>query len=98
MEMQILSQLASTGLCGLFLVLALLALRTKDKELNAEKALRIKDSQDMMQLAMTIQASVIDAVHKLGDIVDAWEKHEAERKEERRRERSDRPDRPGGSR
>jgi len=92
MEMQVLGQLASTGLCGIFLVLALLALRTKDKELNAEKALRIKDSQDMMKLAMEIQSSVIDAVHKLGDIVDSFEKRD---EEHRRRDRSDRP---GGSR
>jgi uncharacterized metal-binding protein len=89
MEIQALGQLASTGIVGAFLVLALLALRTKDKELSDEKALRIKDSQDMMQLAMKIQSSVIDAVHKLGDIVDSWEKRDDER--ERRRDRSERP-------
>lgn len=77
MESQLLAQLASTGVVGAFLVLALLALRTKDHELQGEKAARIKDSQDMMQLIMRLQQEVIIAVGKLSDLVDSWEKREA---------------------
>jgi hypothetical protein len=78
-EVQAFGQLASTGVVGAFLVLALMALRSKDRELRDEQALRTKDAQDTMKLIMQIQQSVIDAVHKLGEIVDSWEKREEER-------------------
>ena len=87
MEVQVLGQLASTGVVGAFLVIALLALRAKDKALQESTEARIKESQDGLRLVMTIQASVIEAVHKLGQIVDAWEK----RQDVERRHRSDKP-------
>ncbi len=79
MEVQFLAQLASTGVVGVLLVITLLALRSKDKELQDEKAARIKDAQDMMNLIMKLQQEVIIAVGKLSDLVESWEKREQAR-------------------
>jgi len=90
-EVQALGQLASTGVVGVILVLTLLALRSKDKEVSDEKAARIKDSQDTLQMILKIQQSVTDAVHKLGQIVEAWEtRADAEREERQERRRQER--------
>lgn len=75
----LLTQLASTGVVGIFLVIALFALRHKDKALEDEKNARIKDAHDYTSLAMTLQKDVILAVKTLGEIVEKWEKREEER-------------------
>lgn len=70
---------ASTGIVGVFLVIALLALKDKDKKLNDEKDARIKDSAQYLALAMSLQEKVISAVKSLAEIVEKWEKREEER-------------------
>lgn len=77
--MTLIGQVASTGIVGIFLALALLALREKDKALLIEKNARIEDSQKYMTLAMALQKDVITAVKTLGEIVEKWEKREEDR-------------------
>lgn len=79
MENQVLSQLASTGVVGVLLVLSLLALRHKDREMTMEKQARIDDAKAYLNLAMSLQQQVIVAVNKLSEIVDAWERRDEER-------------------
>jgi hypothetical protein len=74
MENQLLSQLASTGIVGVLLVIALYTLRTKDRELKAEMQLRIEDAQKFNTLAMSLQKEVIQSVSRLGEIVEWAEK------------------------
>ena len=74
-----LEQIASVGITGALLILALFALRSKDKELSDEKNARIDDAKTNLQLAMKLQEQVILAVNKLADIVENWEKREVER-------------------
>ena len=92
-----LGQIASTGLAGAMLVVALLALRAKDRALSAEQlarindtrenqqliaaeqTARINDSRENLQLIMKLQEQVILAVNKLSELVEIWEKREAER-------------------
>jgi len=80
-----LTQLASTGIVGAVFVIALVALRAKDRQLNDEKAARIEDAKDMMTLAMDLQKQVIFAVNKLSDMTEAAEKRENERERTGRR-------------
>lgn len=77
--MTLLQQLASSGVLGVVLVLALLALRTKDRELRGESQARIDDAQRMLELSMRLQKDVTLAVAALTEIVDKWEKREEER-------------------
>lgn len=79
MTSDVLGQIASTGLAGCMLVVALLALRAKDKALTAEQAARVTDSRENLQLIMKLQEQVILAVNKLSELVEIWEKREAER-------------------
>lgn len=79
-------QLASTGVVGALLVLTLLALREKDKQLKAEMQARIEDASKFNTLSMALQREVIAAVGKLGEMLDLWERRDAER-EHRRGER-----------
>ena len=79
MEVQVLSQLAGTGVVGVLLVLSLLALRHKDRELKLEQQARIEDAKAYLNLAMSLQSQVIVAVNKLSEIVDAWERRDEER-------------------
>lgn len=96
MTEQLYQQLASTGVVGVLLVLALIAVRMMYKELKeareehakqlaAEKQNRIDDAKAFNGLAMALQKEVITAVTKLGEIVDAWEKREDERLRNERR-------------
>ena len=72
-------QIAGAGITGALLLVALFALRSKDRELSAEKAARIDDSKTNLQLIMKLQEQVILAVNKLSDLVEIWEKRETER-------------------
>ena len=75
----VLGQIASTSLAGAMLVVALLALRAKDRALSAEQAARVSDARENLQLIMKLQEQVILAVNKLSELVEIWEKREAER-------------------
>lgn len=90
-----LQQLASTGVVGALLVVAIFALRAKDKELQQEKAARIDDAKAYLQLAMSLQEQVITAVNKLSEIWEAWEKREEAQKKhfDTERDRNDARDR-----
>ncbi len=80
MEMQALSQLASTGVVGVLLVLTLLALRSKDRELRAESQARIEDAKKYNDLAMNLQKQMIESVNKQGEIMDRFEAIEEQRR------------------
>lgn len=80
----LLGQIASTGIVGVFLAIALLALREKDKQLKAEMAARIDDAAKFNTLAMSLQREVIQAVHKLGEMLTIWERLEEERQSRNR--------------
>lgn len=82
-----LGHIASTGVMGSLLVIALIAYYLKDKRLIEETQARIKDGQETQKLLMQVQSSVIDLVHKLGEVVDWAEKRadEASREREPRR-------------
>ena len=69
-----LKELASTGLLGLLLVIALSAVFYLFRKYSEEKDARIKDGQEALKLLMQVQSQVIDAVHKLGQIVEYAEK------------------------
>jgi len=69
-----LNEIARTGVMGALLVIALGAYYLKDKRLTEETQNRIKDGQETQKLLMQVQSSVIDAVHKLGEIVEWAEK------------------------
>ena len=75
----VLGQIASTSLSGAMLVVALLALRAKDRALTAEQAARVSDARENLQLIMKLQEQVILAVNKLSELVEIWEKREADR-------------------
>lgn len=75
----LLSQIASTGIVGVFLVIALIALHRRDGELQTEKNLRIADAGKYLELALALQKDVIVAVKTLGEIVEKWERREEER-------------------
>ena len=79
MNSDVLGQIASTGLAGAMLVVALLALRSKDRTLTAEQAARVSDARENLQLIMKLQEQVIVAVNKLSELVEIWEKREADR-------------------
>lgn len=48
------------------------------RQLNEEKDARIKDAQDYAQMSLALQSRVLDATHKMGDIVESWESRTAE--------------------
>lgn len=78
MAESVLTQLAGSGVLGIFLVLVLLALRQKDADFKAESKARIEDAQRMLSLAMTLQKDTTTAVTALTTIME-------ELKEERER-------------
>lgn len=71
-----LGQIASTGVMGVLLVIALIALYLKDKQLGEETEARIKDGQETQKLLMQVQQSAIDTTHKLSEVADRMEKRE----------------------
>jgi hypothetical protein len=64
------TSVASHGLLGIMLLVVGWVAWTKDKELQAERLARIADAKDYTQLALKLQAQVLDAVNKLADILD----------------------------
>ena len=80
--MQLIERIASTGLAGVFLALAVYAYWSKDKELKAEMQQRIADAQQFNTLALNLQKELIRAVNRLGEIVEWVEGQRRRRKEE----------------
>jgi len=83
-QLQILGQLASTGVVGLLLVLTLYALRDKDRKLQSEMAARIEDAKKYNDLSMALQREVIQAVTKLGEMLEIWERREEAQERDRK--------------
>ena len=73
-----LSHVASTGVMGSLLVIVLFGYYQKDKKLAEESAARIKDGEETRKLLMQVQSGVLDAVHKLAEIVEYVEKRSEE--------------------
>lgn len=80
----VLGQIASTGVVGALLIVTMFALREKDKQLKAEMAARIEDAAKFNTLAMSLQREVIQAVHKLGEMLAIWERRDEERQNRNR--------------
>jgi hypothetical protein len=80
-----LEKLISAGVLGTVLVICLIALYFKDKRLGEETQARIDDGKETQKLLMQVQSSVVDAVHKLAEIVEWAEKRADESLKERRR-------------
>ena len=79
MATQLLEQLASAsnGLFGLLLVIALMALRAKDRELKeknlelkAEMQCRVEDAQQLTKVIMEQQKEIIQTVNSLRQIIE----------------------------
>lgn len=101
---QPLASLASQGILGTLLVLAFIALWWKDAQLTKERQSRIEDGKATLDLILKVQQSVMEAVHKLSEVVEFVEKR---REEDERQRRADeragaatyrQPPRPGDKR
>lgn len=68
------SSIASHGLLGVILVIVGLFAWSKDRELKLEREARISDAKQYTDLALKLQAQVIDAVNKLADIFEEMRK------------------------
>jgi hypothetical protein len=68
------TSIASQGLLGAILLIALWVAWSKDRELKAEREARITDAKSYTAAALTMQAQVIDAVHKLANILEEMTK------------------------
>jgi hypothetical protein len=70
----LISTIASHGLPGVLLVIVGWFAWSKDRELQAERTARIADAKNYTDLALKLQAEVIDAVNKLADILEEMKK------------------------
>jgi hypothetical protein len=68
------TSIASHGLLGIMLVVVGWVAWSKDRELQAEREARVADAKSYTELALKLQAQVIDAVHRLADILDEMKK------------------------
>lgn len=80
-----LEQIAGYGVVGALLVVSLFALRALHNELAEERAARIQDAKDGMQLLLAVQKEVLTAVEKLTDLYGMVQD---ERREEKARRAS----------
>jgi hypothetical protein len=62
--------IASQGVLGAVLVIVGLFAWSKDRELKLEREARINDAKNYNELALKLQAQVLDAINKLGDILE----------------------------
>lgn len=62
--------IASQGLLGVMLVIVAYVAWRKDKDLQEERDERIADAKSYNELALKLQAQVIESVNKLGDILE----------------------------
>lgn len=70
----IITAIASNGLLGAMLVIVGWFAWSKDRELKAEREARIADAKNYTDLALKLQAQVIEAVHKLANTLDEMKK------------------------
>lgn len=70
MDPAIAAQIASHGLLGALLVAVTWAYWNKDRELKNERDARIADAKGYNDLALKLQAQVIDSVNKVSEILD----------------------------
>jgi len=68
------ASIASHGLLGALLVVVAWVAWSKDRELQNERLARIQDAQDYRELALKLQAQVIDAVNKVSGILEELKK------------------------
>jgi hypothetical protein len=68
------TQIASHGLLGVLLVAVAWAYWNKDRELKTERDARISDAKAYNDLALKLQAQVIDSVNKLAETFDEMKK------------------------
>ena len=61
------TSIASHGLLGVVAAIALYVARSKDIELKEEREARIADAKGYTDLALKLQAQVIDTANKLAD-------------------------------
>lgn len=66
--------LASHGVLGIVTALALWFAYAKDRQLQDERLARITDAKSYNELALKLQAQVLDAVNKLADILEEMKK------------------------
>jgi hypothetical protein len=66
--------IASQGVLGALLIIVGVFAWSKDRELKTEREARIADAKSYTELALKLQAQVIDAVNKLADILDEMKK------------------------
>lgn len=67
-------QLASQGLLGVVCALALYIAYKKDKDVAAERDARIVDAKSYTDMALKLQAQVLDSVNKLSDVLGEMRK------------------------
>lgn len=68
------ASIASHGLLGAMLAVAMFVAYSKDKQLQDERAARITDAKNYTDLALKLQAQVIEAVNKLTDTFEEMKK------------------------
>lgn len=66
--------IASNGLLGAVVIVVGWVAWSKDRELKAEREARINDAKNYTDLALGLQAKVLDAVNRLSDILDETKK------------------------
>jgi hypothetical protein len=69
------TSIASQGLLGVLLIVVGWVAWSKDRELQAERLARIDDAKNYTELALKLQSQVIEAVNRLGDILDEMKKN-----------------------
>lgn len=74
MDPSLATEIARQGLLGVLLIVAGTVAWLKDRELRAERIARIEDAQNYTELALKLQAQVIDAVNKLSNILNEMKK------------------------
>ena len=74
MDPSLAAEIARQGLLGILLVIVGWVAWSKDRELKAERLARIEDAQNYTELALKLQAQVIDAVNKLSNILNEMKK------------------------
>lgn len=73
-DSSLIGTIASQGVLGVLLVVVGWIAWVKDRELKDERQARIDDAQNYTELALKLQAQVIDSVHKLSDILKEMKK------------------------
>jgi len=70
----LLGQLASQGILGTMLVIVMYVAWRKDQALQDEHDARITDAKAYTDMALKLQAQVLDSVNKLSEVLDEMRK------------------------